>query len=104
MTQTINSIHGFPAFVARVMQAAGGAAAFIQALHNDAVVAQEKRKKLNDDLRRQLKEEIGDDEGLLDAMRMKKSNPKLLALQHKFGLSNVPIGHSPVRELDRRTL
>ena len=101
MTQTIN-IHGFPAFAARVIQAAGGAAAFIQDIHNDAVVAQEKRKKLNDDLRRQLKEEIGDDEGLLDAMRMKKSNPKLLALQHKFGLSNIPISNSPVREMNRR--
>lgn len=52
--------------------------------------AEEQAKKLTEDLRRQLREEIGDDETLLNAMRMRLGNPKLLVLQYKFGLAALP--------------
>lgn len=53
-------------------------------------VAEEQAKKLTEDLRRQLRYEIDGDEDLLNAMRMRIPNPKLLALQQKFGLVTLP--------------
>ena len=37
-----------------------------------------------------MKEEIGDDEVLTNAMRMRTPNVKLLALQQKYGLVSLP--------------
>jgi hypothetical protein len=69
-----------------------------------AQIEADKQKKLTQDLKRQLREEIGDDETLLNALQTKTPNERLLALQHKFGLSTLPIKHSPVREFKETSL
>lgn len=54
------------------------------------MIEEEKAKKLNDDLRRQLKEEIGDEEGVPEK--------RMQILRQKFGVTAQPILFTPTEK------